>query len=154
MACKSTQTDRCEYISDEDIICELYSLRQWEGEAYRNHKTKKVMDEMSICCCQFCSLGCALLVFQRQKCNKLQQEKKLQCCILETGALFVESFSIYDVFTTISKCPLHFVLYSSISCWAGDNRAEDEGLFSGTLGTHLTLAYCWAWSTSCKHAEV
>lgn len=52
MACKSTQTEHCEYITDEDIICELYSHRQREGEVYRNHKTEKVTDEMGICCCQ------------------------------------------------------------------------------------------------------
>lgn len=37
---------------------------------------------------------------------------------------------------------------------AWEERAEDEVLFSGTLGTHLTLAYCWACSTGPEHAEV
>lgn len=32
--------------------------------------------------------------------------------------------------------------------------AQDGVLLSGTPGTHLTLACCWARPTSCKHAEV
>lgn len=72
MACKSTQTEHCEYITDEDIICELYSHRQQEGEAYRNHKTEKVTDEMGICCCQGWSLMCTLLVFQKHECCELK----------------------------------------------------------------------------------
>lgn len=46
------KTEHCEYITDEDIICELYTYRQREGDVYRNHKTEKVTDEMGICCCQ------------------------------------------------------------------------------------------------------
>lgn len=72
MACKSTQTEHCEYITDEDIISELYSHRQREGEAYRNHKTEKVTDEMGICCCQGWSLMCTLLVFQKHECCELK----------------------------------------------------------------------------------
>lgn len=71
-ACKSTQTDHHEYISDEDIICELYALRQREGEMHRSHRTVKVTDETGICCCQGWSLVCARLVFQKQTCNKLK----------------------------------------------------------------------------------
>lgn len=62
-ACKSTQTDHCEYISDEHIIYELYLLRQREAEM---HRTVKVTDETGICCCQGWSLGCAWLVFPKQ----------------------------------------------------------------------------------------
>lgn len=46
------------------------------------------------------------------------------------------------------------VFYCSILCWAWEDGAEDEVLFSGTPGTHLTLAYCWACSSGPEHAEV
>lgn len=52
VACKSMQTEHCEYITDEDIICELYTHRQQEGEVYRIHKTEKRTDEIGIYCCQ------------------------------------------------------------------------------------------------------
>lgn len=48
VACKSMQTEQCEYITDEDIIGELYTHRQWEGEGYRNQRTEKVGDKVGM----------------------------------------------------------------------------------------------------------
>lgn len=36
VACKSMQTQHSQYITDEDIICELYSQRQQQAEVYGN----------------------------------------------------------------------------------------------------------------------
>lgn len=83
-ACKSTQTDRCEYITDEDVIGELYVPRQREGEMHRSHRTVKVTDETGICCCQGWSLVCARLVFQKQTCNKLKGGQKTTSLISVT----------------------------------------------------------------------
>lgn len=74
---------------------------------------------------------------------------------------YIVQFFLFGCFV-LPLCLLHsFSFYMalcyicSVLCWERwEERTEDEIPFSGTLGTHLTLAHSWVCSTGSEHAEV
>lgn len=79
------------------------------------------------------------------------------CCVTPVKCIHYEVFLFWCDVLPCMPIAFGFIwncVTSQLLCWAWEDRAEDEVPFSGTLGTHLTLAYCWACSTGPEHAEV